>query len=160
MVKILYSQLEINNLYFMSTYLNMTVVGRLGTDLKNAKTKNDTDYVNLNIAHSIPVKNPDNTWGEKTVWVQATYWGTLGDAVEHFKKGTMVLCEGIPSAELYTPQGGSMPKATLVMTVYKRPLLLAKPVQSQPYAQHPAVGSSTVPQAQEPSSIPADDLPF
>lgn len=142
----------------MSTYLSMTVIGRLGADLKNAQTKNGVNYVNMSIAHSIPILNKaDSTWSEEVVWIRATFWGKI-DKTENFKKGSLVLVEGTPSAELYTPNGGSTPRPFLSLTTYRQPKVLVRPVTQQPYAT-PANPPSPVNYASDAKSTPVNNIP-
>lgn len=158
----------------MSTYLSMTVIGRLGSDLQNSMTKNGINYVNMSIAHSIPILNKEaSTWSEQTVWIRATFWGKI-EKIENFKKGSLILIEGTPSAELYTPKDGSAPQPLLSLSTYRQPKVLVRPTPSQPYAtpanppsagyissQAKAIpvnnGSQEVPFIQENSK---NDLPF
>lgn len=158
----------------MSTYLSMTVIGRLGVDLQNAQTKDGVNYVNMSIAHSIPIFNKvDSTWSEETVWIRATFWGKI-DKPENFKKGSLILIEGTPTAELYTPKDGSAPRPYLSLTTYRQPKVLVRPVAPQPYAtpaNPPSPGNFTsktqaTPVSNVPQQVPFiapnnnDDLPF
>lgn len=153
----------------MATHLSMTVIGRLGNDLKNGNS-NGVDFVNMSIAHSIPIFNKEqNEWTERTVWVRATYWGKL-EKPENFKKGSLVLVEGTPSADMVHPKDGSSPYASLTMTTFRVPKVLIHVKETQPYAtpaNQPAPRQeAAVPSGAQPVSAPTSqptfngDLPF
>lgn len=153
----------------MATHLSMTVIGRLGNDLKNGNS-NGVDFVNMSIAHSIPIFNKEqNEWTERTVWVRATYWGKL-EKPENFKKGSLVLVEGTPSADMVHPKDGSSPYASLTMTTFRVPKVLIHVKETQPYAtpanQPTPRQEAAVPSGAQPVSAPTSqpifngDLPF
>lgn len=117
----------------MATHLNLQVIGRLGNDLKNENSKG-VDFVNMSLAHSIPVLDKEkNEWTERTVWIRATFFGKI-EKLDYYKKGALLLVEGMPSADLVQPRDGGAPYASLTMTTYRIPKILLHAKEPQPYA--------------------------
>lgn len=73
----------------------ITITGNLGADAQ-VVTFNSGDVASFRVAVRERVKNPDDTWGDKTVWFSCNYSST--SLIPFLTKGTSVLVQGRPHA--------------------------------------------------------------
>lgn len=121
--------------------LKMQIIGNLGKDAEVKTTQSGQIIINFSVAHTTKRNGQD-----ATVWVDCSKFVEQGQTTavaQYLKKGTKVYVEGMPSANAWTGQDGTV-NASLRLTAYQIELLGSQQ-QAQPQQQAPA---QAYPQAQ------------
>ncbi len=104
--------------------LNITAIGRLGKDA-TVNQYNDKYVINFSVAVGQKFKD-----GEKTYWLNCSWWVKTTGVVEYLKKGQQVYIEGWPEATLTTSKSGTT-YANQDVNVNKLELLDSKKEQNE-----------------------------
>lgn len=121
--------------------LKMQIIGNLGKDAEVKQTQAGQTIINFSVAHSYKKQGQD-----ATVWVDVSKFVEQGQTTaiaQYLKKGTKVYVEGMPSANGWTGQDGTV-NASLRLTAYQIELLGGQ-AQAQPQAQAPVQPYNTAP---------------
>jgi len=98
-----------------------TALVRIGRDSEVKTFENGNAVLNFSAVHS--EKYMDSATGEKkekNTWYEVAKWGkpeTLNKIAQYYKKGAVILIQGVVSARAYLDKGANEPKASLVLTV-------------------------------------------
>lgn len=137
--------------------LKMQIIGNLGKDAEVKTTQSGQTIISFSVAHSYKRNGQD-----ATVWVDCSKFveqGQTSAIAQYLRKGTKVYVEGMPSANGWTGNDGTV-NASLRLTAYQIELLGG---QAQPQA--PAVQPQPLnpyqpqPQPQYPAPAPASGQP-
>jgi single-strand DNA-binding protein len=120
--------------------LKMQIIGNLGKDAEVKQTQAGQTIINFSVAHTTKRNGQD-----ATVWVDVSKFVEQGQTTaiaQYLKKGTKVYVEGMPSANGWTGQDGTV-NGSLRLTAYQIELL--GQAQAQPQAQAPVQPYNTAP---------------
>lgn len=117
----------------------MQIIGNLGKDAEVKQTQSGQTIISFSVAHTTKRNGQD-----ATVWVDVSKFVDQGQTTaiaQYLKKGTKVYVEGMPSANGWTGQDGTV-NGSLRLTAYQIELLGG---QAQPQAQAPVQPYNTAP---------------
>lgn len=117
----------------------MQIIGNLGKDAEVKQTQSGQTLIMFSVAHTTKRNGQD-----ATVWVDVSKFVDQGQTTaiaQYLKKGTKVYVEGMPSANGWTGQDGTV-NGSLRLTAYQIELLGG---QAQPQAQAPVQPYNTAP---------------
>lgn len=86
-------------------YLKTTAVGYLGQDCRQSQV-NGKDVLNFSIAYTESFKDAQGVRRDKTLWISAAWWTDRTGIAQYLKKGTLILCEGVPEVAMYQDKQG------------------------------------------------------
>jgi single-strand DNA-binding protein len=90
--------------------LKIILNGTVGNDAE-VKNVGEREAINFRIAVPMDYKNKKGEKVDKTEWVQAVIWKSKGKnskIADYLKKGKKVLIEGVPEAEGYKANDGTI----------------------------------------------------
>lgn len=135
------------------SYLKLQVIGNLGNDAILKET-NGLKVLNFNVAHTERFKTKEGVAQEKTTWLSCSYWSEKAGIAPYLKKGTLVLCEGVPEVSLFDAKDGTK-KVDFRLRVSIMQLLGG----SKQEGQTPGTGNQV--KTEIPAAVDTeDDLPF
>jgi single stranded DNA-binding protein len=106
----------------------LTIAGNVGSVRTNTVGQNNTFVLNFTLAVKSDKKGDDGK--PLTVWYDCAVWGKFGETMaQYIQKGTSLVCEGTPGAEMYQSNGQTHIKQTC--TVKDMTLLGSKPASQQ-----------------------------
>jgi single-strand DNA-binding protein len=81
-------------LLFNKTFCELTIQGRVGSDIELRTSAKGTAYTSFSIAYNVNVKSED-AWVEEARWVRIPLFGkTAEHASKYINKGDLVLVKG------------------------------------------------------------------
>lgn len=123
--------------------------GRIATDLKLRKSKNDKSYVFFNIA--VP-RQFDN---DRTDFINCVVWGKQAESlVDYQSKGNLIIIEG--STETYKKENINMSRCLVEKTIF---LESKKENKKDDVSEDDAISPAEEDNSND-KSISDDDLPF
>lgn len=140
--------------------IKLQIIGNLGKDATTSNV-NGKNVINFSVCHTEKYKDNQGNQQSKSTWVEAAYWTDKTGIVPYLKKGTQVYVEGQPEVKTYQTNDGRQ-GASLSLRVGQVQLLGGGEKQDnqqqggyQQQQTYPAQQTQ-----QQPSDMPADDLPF
>lgn len=97
--------------------MKLELIGNLGKDC-SVNEINGTYVINFSVAHSERVRDNENNYAEKTIWVECAYWTGKTGVAGFLKKGQQVYAEGLPEVKTYTKKDGTTGVSLTLKVLY------------------------------------------
>lgn len=139
-------------------YAKLILAGRLGRDAE-LRSVNNGQIVRFSIPHTQRVAGG----GERTLWIECSYWRNAGESTEvlkFLKKGATVLVEGTPSVRLYTRQDNTPGVSFECRVSNVRILTYAASGPSDSESVEPSASGISIEEPMPPDLSDGEDMPF
>ena len=138
----------------MASVNKVILVGNLGKDPEVRYTPSGVAVANFSIATTEQWKGKDGEKQERTEWHRIVAWQRLGEVCgEYLHKGSQVYIEGKLQTKAWEDRDGNKRYTTEVIANTMQMLGIAgRDIRAEGKEEHPS--------AEEPVSVPEDDIPF
>ncbi len=138
----------------MASVNKVILIGNLGADPEIRYTPSGTAVANFNVATHEQWTNKSGEKEEKTEWHRIVAWARLGEICgEYLHKGSQVYIEGRLQTKAWEDRDGNKRYTTEIIA-------LAMQMLGSPRKEGEATSMEERYPAEEPISIPNDDIPF